>query len=186
MHRLEGMAKLTGSERYIDDEPPPEGCLWGMTVRSPVPRARIRGLEFDPSIDWSQVVVVDSRDIPGPNETFLIENDQPVLAPIGGETRHMHEAVALVAHADREVARRAVAAVTVEVDPLPESLDYRAQPRPDQVQRGDDNLIKELRIDKGDVERALNGDDGAIIVEGIYETGAQEHVYIENQGMMAW
>src|SRR6476660_3290484 len=155
MHRLEGLAKLTGSERYIDDEPAPEGCLWGMTVRSPAPRARIRGLKFDPSIDWTKVVVVDSRDIPGPNETYLIENDQPVLAPIGGETRHMHEAVALLAHPDREQLRRAVAAVTVEVDELPAALDYRAVPRPDQLQRGSDNLIKELRIDKGDIAQAF-------------------------------
>jgi CO/xanthine dehydrogenase Mo-binding subunit len=185
MHRLEGLAKLTGAERYIDDEPMPAGCLWGMTVRSPVARGRIKGLRLDPAIDWRQFVVVDSRDIPGPNETYLIENDQPVLAPLGGESRHMHEAVALIAHVDREMVRRAVAAVTVEVDPLPAALDYRKPPAPDQLQRGPDNLLKQLLIAKGDVGAALAQAD-AVIVEGIYETGAQEHVYIENQGMMAW
>jgi CO/xanthine dehydrogenase Mo-binding subunit len=190
MLRLEGLAKLTGAERYIDDEPPPaphKGCLWGMTVRSPAPhaRGRIKGLKFDPGIDWSGFVIVDSRDIPGPNETYLIENDQPVLAALGGETRHMHEAVALIAGEDREAVRRAVAAVTVEVEPLPAVLDYRVRPRPNQMQRGADNVIKELRIEKGDVEAALRG-EGVVVVEGEYETGAQEHVYIENQGMMAW
>jgi CO/xanthine dehydrogenase Mo-binding subunit len=185
MHRLEGLSKLTGAERYIDDEPPPQGCLWGMTVRSPVPRGIIKNLRFDPAIDWSQFTIVDSRDIPGPNETYLIENDQPVLAALGGETRHMHEAVALLAHPDREQLRRAVAAVTVEVEELPAVLDYRAVPQPNQLQRGNDNLIKELRIDKGDIAQAFASPD-AIIIEGTYETGAQEHVYIENQGMLAW
>jgi CO/xanthine dehydrogenase Mo-binding subunit len=185
MHRLEGLAKLTGAERYIDDEPPPEGCLWGMTVRSPVPRGIIKNLRFAPSLDWSQFTIVDSRDIPGPNETYLIENDQPVLAPLGGETRHMHESVALLAHPDREQLRRGVAAVTVEVEGLPAVLNYREPPQPNQLQRGNDNLIKQLRIDKGDIAQAFACPD-AIVVEGTYETGAQEHVYIENQGMLAW
>ena len=183
MHRIEGLAKLTGGERYLDDTPI-DGCLWGMTVRSPVARGRVRGLRFGAGIDWKQFVVVDHRDIPGPNETYLIENDQPVLAAVGGETRHMHEAVALIAHADRDMVRRAVAAVTVDVEPLEAALDFRLKPTPGQVQRGTDNVIKRLRINKGDVAAAMR--TAAHVVEGVYETGAQEHVYIENQAMAAW
>lgn len=186
MDRLEGLAKLTGRERYLDDEPI-DGCLWGMTVRSPAPRGRITAVRFDPAFNWdawkdSGGVIVDHRDIPGPNETYLIENDQPVLA--GAYTRHVHEAVLLLAHEDRNLLRRAVAAVKVEVASEPPVLDYRIPPRPDQLQRGTDNLIKSLRIAKGDVAAALAS--AAHIVEGVYETGAQEHVYIENQAMAAW
>lgn len=183
MDRLEGLAKLTGAERYLDDEPMP-GCLWGMTVRSPAARGVVRGLRFDASIDWSRLVVVDHRDIPGPNETYLIENDQPVLAPIGGQTRHMHEAIALIAGEDRDLVRRAVAAVSVDIEPLPAVLDYRVPPRAEQIQRGDDNVIKRLAIRKGDARRAM--ESAAHVIEGVYETGAQEHVYIENQAMAAW
>lgn len=183
MDRLEGLAKLTGAERYLDDEPMP-GCLWGMTVRSPAARGIVRGLRFDPSVDWSRLVVVDHRDIPGPNETFLIENDQPVLAPIGGQTRHKYEAIALIAGENRDQVRRAVASVSVDIEPLPAVLDYRVPPRADQVQRGDDNVLKRLAIRKGDARRAM--ESAAHVVEGVYETGAQEHVYIENQAMAAW
>ena len=182
MHRIEGLAKLTGGERYLDDTPI-DGCLWGMTVRSPVARGRIKGLRFGPGVEWKQLVVVDHRDIPGPNETYLIENDQPVLAAVGGETRHMHEAVALIAHADRDLVRRAVAAVAVDVEPLEAVLDFRLPPGPGQVQRGTDNVIKRLSIRKGDVAAAMRS--AAHVVEGVYETGAQEHVYIENQAMAA-
>jgi CO/xanthine dehydrogenase Mo-binding subunit len=181
MHRLEGLAKLTGAERYLDDTPI-AGCLWGMTVRSPAPRGRIIGVRFDPAIDWSQFVIVDHRDIPGPNETYLIENDQPVLA--AQEVRHVHEAVVLLAHEDRELLRRAVAAVTVDVEPLSPALDFRLPPSAAQLQRGGDNLLKKLQIKKGDVEAGLR--QAEHIVEGTYETGAQEHVYIENQAMAAW
>lgn len=187
MLRLEGLSKLTGAERYLDDTPMP-GALWGMTVRSPSPRGRITAIHFDPAIDWSQFVIVDSRDIPGPNETYLIENDQPVLASAGrdnaGYVRHVYEAVLLLAHEDRNLLRRAVAGVKVDVAPEPPVLDYRLPPTPAQLQRGTDNIIKSLRINKGDTAAALAS--AHRVVEGVYETGAQEHVYIENQAMAAW
>jgi CO/xanthine dehydrogenase Mo-binding subunit len=44
--------------------------------------------------------------------------------------------------------------------------------------------MKRIEIRKGDVEAALAR--AARIVEGEYRTGAQEHVYIEPQGMLAW
>jgi CO/xanthine dehydrogenase Mo-binding subunit len=180
MLRREGVAKLTGRERYVDDLPL-EGFLWGATVRSPAPRGRITGIRFAADVDWSQFTIVDHRDLPGPNEILLIERDQPVLAP--GYVRHVHEPVVLLAHPSRAALRRAVQAVTVEVAPEPAILDFRVTPRPGQIQYGDDNVLKRLRIMKGEVERALA--DAPVVVERTYETGSQEHVYLETQGMVA-
>jgi CO/xanthine dehydrogenase Mo-binding subunit len=180
MHRLEGLAKLTGREQYLDDRPPGD-AWWGMTVRSPVPRGRIRRVVLGDGVDWSSVVVVDHRDIPGPNEVRLIELDQPVLA--AERVRHVHEPVLLVAHPSRETARRAAAAVRLEIDEDEPVLDYRVPPRPEQVQHGDDNVMKRLRIEKGDVEAALAA--APHVVETTFETGAQEHVYIEPNAMEA-
>jgi CO/xanthine dehydrogenase Mo-binding subunit len=179
--RVEGLSKLTGRELYVDDLPI-DGCLWGATVRSPASRGRIREIRFDASVDWSQFTVVDYRDIPGSNSVFLIEEDQPVLAE--GRVRHRHEPVLLLAHPSRESLRRAVAAVEVVVDTDPPVLDFRRPPLPNQVQYGDDNVLKHLRIEKGDVESALT--QSPRVIEGVYETGAQEHVYLETQGMVAW
>ncbi|MCA9294245.1 MAG: xanthine dehydrogenase family protein [Phycisphaerales bacterium] len=181
MRRLEGISKLSGRERYVDDLPC-DGALWGMTVRSPSPRGRIRSIEFGPGVEWSQFVVVDHRDIPGPNEVFLIERDQPVLA--SDYVRHMHEPILLIAHEDRAMCRAAVKQIRIIIDEQPAALDYRVLPASDQVQRGQDNVLKTLKIEKGDVEHALA--EAAHVVEGVYETGAQEHIYIENQGMLAW
>ncbi|HYT99431.1 MAG TPA: xanthine dehydrogenase family protein molybdopterin-binding subunit [Gemmatimonadales bacterium] len=181
MQRREGLAKLTGRERYVDDLPL-EGALWGMTVRSPAPRGRVTLVRFRPEVDWSEIVVVDHRDVPAANEILLIERDQPVLA--AGYVRHVHEAVLLVAHPSREMARRAARAVDVVVAPEPPALDFRASPRPEQIQYGRDNVLKRLQIAKGDVEQALAR--APVVVEGVYETGAQEHVYLETQGMIAW
>ncbi len=181
MKRVEGLSKLTGRELYVDDLVV-EDCLWGATVRSPVSRGRIRGIAFGDSVDWSEFTVVDHRDIPGSNSVFLIEEDQPVLAV--DRVRHRHEPVLLLAHPSREALRRAVAAVEIDVEPQPAALDFRVDPLPEQIQYGDDNVLKHLRIEKGEVERALA--DATHVIEGVYETGAQEHVYLETQGMLAW
>ena len=181
MLRREALAKLTGRERYVDDLPL-DDFLWGMTVRSPAPRGRIASVRFGKDIDWSRFVVVDHRDIPGPNVVALIEQDQPVLA--AESVRHVHEPVVLLAHRSRAAVRSAARAVEVVVAEEPAALDFRAVPAPAQIQYGKDNVLKHLKIEKGDVERALAR--APVVVAGTYETGAQEHVYLETQGMIAY
>ena len=48
---------------------------------------------------------------------------------------------------------------------------------------GADNLLKSFLLEKGDVDSAWAR--AAHIVEGEYRTGAQEHLYIENNGVIA-
>ena len=178
--RIEGLSKLTGAERYVADLPV-AGCLWGATVRSPAARGRIVGVHFDASVDWSRLIVVDHRDIPGPNEVRLIETDQPVLAV--DRVRHVGEPILLLAGESRSELRRALSAIRVTIDPDEPMLDYRAAPSPEQIQFDHDNVFKRIEVHKGDVDKALA--DAPHVIEGVYETGAQEHAYIEPQGMIA-
>ncbi len=181
MKRREGLAKLMGREAYVDDLTVAD-CLWGATVRSSCARGRIREVRFGEGFDWGEFVVVDHRDLPGENVIALIETDQPVLA--AEAVRHVHEAVVLLAHADRDLLRRAVEAVEVVVEEEPPIFDFRQPPEPAQIQHGNDNVFKELKIEKGDVDKALA--KAPVVVEGVFTTGAQEHVYLETQGMLAW
>lgn len=181
MRRIESLSKLTGQERYVDDLAL-ESFLWGATVRSPLPRGQIREIRFGQGVNWSEFVIVDHRDIPGRNALYLIDWDQPALAVT--DVRHVHEPVLLLAHPSRETLRRAVREVEIVVDPQPPILDARANPRPDQIQHGTDNVFKHIQLEKGDVERALA--EAPHVIEGVYETGSQEHVYLETQGMIAY
>lgn len=178
--RVDGCAKLTGAAMYVDDLTLP-GMLHGATIRTPIARGRIKKIHFDPAINWSEFVIVDHRDIPGGNAVALIEKDQPAL--VASEFRHKHEAVLLIAHASVHKLRDAVRAIRLEVEPLPAILDARATPRPDQVQHGADNVLKRLAIRKGDPSSVFAS--AAHVIEGTYHTGAQEHVYLETQGMLA-
>src|SRR5258708_30568257 len=62
--RKEGWDKVTGAARYVDDLVLPD-MIYGATVRSSVPRGKIRKIAFDPSIACTDFVVVTAKDIPG-------------------------------------------------------------------------------------------------------------------------
>ncbi|MCA9782880.1 MAG: xanthine dehydrogenase family protein [Candidatus Cloacimonetes bacterium] len=178
--RPEAPDKLRGQARYTDDLPG-NGVLHGATVRSTCARGTIRGIQFSPTIDWSQFVIVDARDVPGKNRLQLLTDDQPVLA----DTRinHPAEPVLLLAHPDRETLRHAVRQVRVLVDEEPPVEDLRAAMTGSERIHGHDNLLKSYTILKGDPDSVWEG--AALVVEGEYETGAQEQLYIEPQAIQA-
>jgi len=178
--RLEGRGKVTGHARYVDDMVLP-GMLYGATLRSHIPRGKIKKLIFGPEIDWSEFVIVGPKDIPGKNCITLIEDDQPCLAD--GIVNHPEEALLLLAHPDRHLLPKAVEAVSVEYDPLPALFTIEESEAPQQIIWGTDNIFKSHLIEKGDVDAVWQNAD--YIVEGEYTTGAQEQLYIENNGMIA-
>lgn len=188
--RVDGLDKLTGRAAYVDDVAIP-GVLHGGTIRTPIARGRIKRVVFDTAINWSEFVIVDHRDIPaGRNAIKLIEADQPAL--VASEFRHKHEPVVLIAHRSIHKLRGALRAVRVEVDPLPAVLKPGMPLTPELIQHGTDNVLKHLEIRKGAGEAGRERDwermfhSASHVVESRYATGAQEHVYLETQGMVAW
>jgi CO/xanthine dehydrogenase Mo-binding subunit len=178
--RKEGADKLLGRASYIDDIVR-EGMWYGSTVRSTIPRGLIRSIGFDRRIDWDEFTVVTAADIPGENHIQLIVADQPCLAD--GQVNHCDEAILLLAHPDKHKLREAVDAVHIEYDAMPPVFTIEESERQDQVVWGKDNLLKSFLLEKGNVDIAWEG--AAHIVEGEYRTGAQEHLYIENNGIIA-
>jgi CO/xanthine dehydrogenase Mo-binding subunit len=178
--RKEGVDKLLGRARYVDDIEM-EGMWHGATVRSSIPRGLIRSIGFDRKIDWNEFTVVTAADIPGQNHVQLIAADQPCLAD--GKVNHCDEAILLIAHADKHKVREAVNSVLIEYEPLPPIFTIEESEEQKIVIWGSDNIFKSFLLEKGDVESAWA--KAAHIVEGEYRTGAQEHLYIENNGMIA-
>ncbi len=178
--RKEGMEKLLGKARYLDDIER-EGMWHGATVRSTVPRGLVKSIRYDARIEWSEFAIVTAPDIPGDNHIQLIFADQPCLAD--GMVNHCDEAIVLLAHPDKHKVREAAAAVRIEYEELPPVFTIEESERQDVVVWGADNLLKSFLLEKGDVDAAWAG--AAHIVEGEYRTGAQEHLYIENNGAIA-
>jgi CO/xanthine dehydrogenase Mo-binding subunit len=181
--RVDGADKVTGRALYVDDIAlGPEG-LHGATVRSPVAHGVLRRIELAADYDWDDITVVTAADIPGHNTIALIETDQPALVPPGGRIRHVAEPVALVAAPTRDRAREAARRVRLVIDPLPAVLTIEDALRAETLLHGSDNVFKQLRVCKGDVDAAMASADA--VIEGEYRTGAQEQLYIEPQGMIA-
>ena len=178
--RREGRAKVTGQARYIDDLTLP-GMLHGTTVRSPVPRGIIRSIDLLAGVPWDEITVVTAEDIPGRNVVMLITDDQPYLADT--RVNHAEEPVVLLAHPDREVIEEARRLVRIEIVPEPPVFSIAEALEPTQVIWRDDNIFKRYRVGRGDVDSAWL--HATAIVEGEYETHAQEQLYIEPNGMMA-
>ena len=178
--RKEGRAKVTGQALYIDDVTP-AGMLHGVTVRSPVARGRITAITFDPAVPWDEFVVVTAADIPGRNVVKLLVDDQPYLA--SGVVNHPEEPVVLIAHRDRARADDARRRVTIEIEPLPAVLTIDDSLSRREIIWGADNIFKSYEVAKGNVDAVFAGD--VVIVEGEYESGAQEQLYIEPNGMLA-
>ena len=178
--RRDGPEKVTGRAQYVDDMTLP-GMLHGMTVRSPSPRGWIRGIEYGPEIDWSAITVVRAADIPGRNRIALILDDQPCLAD--DRVNHPEEPVLLLAHSDRQLLEKARRHVRIDIHEEPPVFTIDDALGGREIVWGEDNVFKRYVVSRGDVDAALAA--APVIVEGEYETGAQEQLYIEPNGMIA-
>jgi CO/xanthine dehydrogenase Mo-binding subunit len=178
--RKEGHEKVTGQAQYVDDMVLPN-MLHGATVRSQIPRGKIKNIRFGSGIVWDEFVVVSAKDIPGANCIALIVDDQPCLA--SEFVNHPEEPILLLAHPNRHALAKAVAAVLIEYEPLPAIFTMEESEQRAEIVWGADNTFKTYLVEKGDIDRVW--EQAAFIVEGEYSTGAQEQLYIENNGMIA-
>lgn len=178
--RKEGRDKVTGQSRYIDDLHFPD-MLYGATVRSASARGRITNITFEGDIPWDEFVVVTAKDIPGENCVALILMDQPYLA--AEFVNHPEEPVVLLAHPDKYLLEEARRNVRLEIEPLPAIFSLKDSVNKKEIIWGEDNVFKSYHVEKGNVDEAWGKAD--FIVEGEYETGAQEQLYIENNGVIA-
>ncbi len=178
--RKEAREKVTGRARYVDDLTF-QGMLYGATVRSPSPRGRIREICFEGGIPWDEFTIATAKDIPGKNCIALLIEDQPCLAD--GVVNHCEEAVVLLAHPDKYLLEEARRSVRIDIEPLPAIFSIEDSLARREIIWGTDNIFKKFHIEKGNVDSVWSSAD--YVIEDEYETGAQEQLYIEPQGMIA-
>jgi len=181
--RKEGRKKVTGAALYVDDISFPD-MLHGTTVRSQVARGRIKNIAFEGDIPWDEFTIVTAKDIRqshGENYVALILNDQPYLAD--EVVNHPEEPIVLLAHADKYLLEAARRHVRVEIEELPPVFTLEDSVAKKEIIWGDDNVFKSFLVDKGNVDDVWSQAD--VVVEGEYHTGAQEQLYIENNGAIA-
>jgi CO/xanthine dehydrogenase Mo-binding subunit len=190
VRRVDAIPKVTGEFAYSSDMIAP-GMLWGHTVRSPFPHARVREIDISQAVAMPGVhAVVTHADVPGSKTYGLEFSDQPVLAI--DRVRYFGEPVALVAAEHPEQARRAAEKIVVDYEPLEPVVDmerategeplhaagvtqghgYREDPRP--------NVVRHVEIRHGDPEA-----QGEVAVSGYYELGIQDQAFLGPESGLA-
>ncbi|HNJ97867.1 MAG TPA: xanthine dehydrogenase subunit D [Ilumatobacteraceae bacterium] len=178
--RPDGIAKTQGSFSFAGDLHA-DGMLWGATLRSPHPYARIVSIDVSGAWQINGVeAVITAADVPGVPTYGLISHDQPVFAhdvvPFQGEP------VAAVAADHPDTCRRALTAIKVEYEVLTPLTD------PEHAIDGsfppihpDGNVVRHQRIVRGD--QTING---PVVVEGTYELGRQDQAFLGLEAALAY
>ncbi|WP_406692461.1 xanthine dehydrogenase subunit D [Saccharopolyspora sp. ID03-671] len=172
--------KVTGEFAYASDLWA-EDMLWGATLRSPHPHARIRSIDIGPAMAMAGVhTVLTAEDVPGDNIYGLKTVDQPVLA--SDVVRYVGEAVALVAADHPETARRALERIVVDYEVLEPVLDAERAAHDQDLPKlhPDGNVVRHQRIVKGDPEATAE-----VVVSGVYTVGMQDQAFLGPESGLA-
>ena len=177
--RADGIPKVRGEFAYSSDLGM-EGMLWGATLRSPHPRARIAALDTAAAAALPGVhAVLTHADVPGRRTYGLEHADQPVLA--WSDVRYQGEPIAIVAAEHPETARRAADAIRVSYEALEPLTDAERALAPDAppLHEGG-NVLRRVQIDHGDPDASAD-----VVVEGTYEVGMQDQAFLGPESGLA-
>ena len=173
------LAKITGQARFTDDYHF-DGMLHARTKRAHVPHARIRHIDVDKARALDGVhAVLTHADVPGRNAHGIVTVDWPVLCR--DKVRYVGDAVAIVAADSEAIADAALALIEVDYEELPAVTSPLAALAPDaplvHEERPDGNLLKHIKVKKGDIGAGFAGAD--VIIDRTYRTPTTEHLFLE-------
>ena len=175
--RPDGIPKVKGEFVFSNDLRHPQ-MLWGGTLRSPHPAARIVSINTAPALKMTGVhAVLTSEDTEGMPLYGLEHPDQPVLAD--GVVRYQGEPVAIVAADHPENVRLALEAIEVEYELIEPLSDSKLAQEAEAI-HPDGNLFRKIDLIYGNSQ-----EDGEIIVEGTYEVGMQDQAPLGTESGMA-
>jgi len=180
--RPDGAQKTTGEFAYSSDLWA-DDMLWGATLRSPHPYARILGVDITEALKLPGVyAVLTHEDVPGLNLYGLEHPDQPVLAV--DVVRYQGEPVAIVAADHPETARRAAARITVDYEVLVPVTDAEVAMRAGapvlHPNHAGGNVVRFAPIRSGEPAPTAE-----VVVTGEYTVGMQDQAFLGPESGLA-
>ncbi|WP_410670962.1 xanthine dehydrogenase subunit D [Amycolatopsis sp. cmx-4-68] len=177
--RPDGTVKVRGEFAYSSDLWH-EDMVWGVTLRSPHPYARITSIDIAEALAVPGVyAVLTHEDVPGVNRYGLEHADQPVLA--SDVVRYQGEPVALVAADHPETARRAMKRIVVSYEELSPVTDSEAAVAGEGASLHDGgNVVRHVKIRRGPQDVSAD-----VVVSGVYEVGMQDQAFLGPESGLA-
>lgn len=178
--RPDGILKVRGEFAYSSDLWA-DDMLWGATLRSPHPYARVRSVDISAALALPGVyAVLTHEDVPGENIYGPEHADQPVLAV--DIVRYHGEPIVVVAADHPETARRAIAKIAVEYEVLEPVVDVEtaAFDGVPHLHEGG-NVVRHVRIRSGSPDDA----EAEVVVTGEYHVGMQDQAFLGPESGLA-
>ena len=180
VERIDAINKAKGEAKYIDDIEF-EQMLHSFLITSSVARGTIKEIKIPPLPDGYYVITHKDIPIGGQNVVNIINLDWPAFAE--NEVNYYGQTIGLIAGPDRDKVFKLLnnieisylekeAAFTIE-----DGLNCKGGP----IYK-DNNIFVDYKFKKGNPTIAFK--EAARIVEEVYETPFQEHIYMETQGMI--
>ncbi|MBN2625708.1 MAG: xanthine dehydrogenase family protein [Spirochaetales bacterium] len=170
--KVDNREKSSGSAEYINDRSWEGEVHYALTLRSSIVKGKIINITFPSARE--DVHIVDYRDVPGKNFVSILEDDWPVFAE--DRVSYLGEPILLLCGPDRTVLEEYRSRIVVDYEEESPFLTLQ-----DAVEKSDP--IVSYTIDTGDYAGA--SEKAARTVKETFETGRQEQVYIEPQGVVA-
>ncbi|MBQ3373338.1 MAG: xanthine dehydrogenase family protein [Oscillospiraceae bacterium] len=166
--RKDHASKISGHSIYVADYPS-EGVLFGKLLRSVMARARVLKVRVPDLPDG--YFYVDAKDVSGDNNVNIVLDDTPVYCR--DTVEYIGEPIAMICGPDEKKVEQLRDACVVDYEELEPAIDLRKAKE----------TFFDYHYGRGDIEKAFSEADR--VYEEEFETGYQEHAYLETLGMMA-
>ncbi|MCL2080187.1 MAG: xanthine dehydrogenase family protein molybdopterin-binding subunit, partial [Oscillospiraceae bacterium] len=167
MHRIDHFDKISGKALYVADYPT-ETMLHGRMVRSGIPKGIVKKLTL-PDLPGGYFYI-DKKNVPGDNAVHIVDDDTPVFTD---KVEYIGDPIGMLIGPDEQTVGELLNEIVIEYDKLDPVFDARSS----------DTVFYEINFEKGDTDAAFREADK--VFEGEYETGLQEHMYLETNGIIA-
>ena len=184
VQRIDAREKTLGYGEYVDDMEV-EGMIYASAVRSRYPRARVLAIDTERAEALPGVIgVYTAADIPGDVKVGHLVQDWDTMIPVGGCTRYLGDAVALVAAETLEILERVKRLVKVTYERLPFiSSPYEAMKEYAPKLHEGGNLLAHKHVSRGDAERAIARP--RYVYTQRFHTPYTEHAFLEPECAIA-
>lgn len=174
---LENFLHIIGESCFVYDLNLDHPCLYGKGLFSTIANGKITRLDTTLAKSLKGVkCVLTYQDIPGQNDASGFEGDEPCL--VQEQVQFYGDAIALVAATTPEIAAEAVRLIEVEYAEEPPLLTI------DEAIAANSYLYPApLTLERGNPDEELK--KGDCYIEGVVETPAQEHWYLETHCALA-
>ena len=187
MHRIDVEGKVLGTGQYVDDMDQVDlpGLVYGSAVRAKYPRALVKDIRTEKAKALPGVVcVLTAEDVPGKNKVGHLKQDWDTMIPVGGTTRYLGDAIAIVAAETPEILEQAKALVEVDYEELkPVTCPAEALAEGAPLVHSTGNVLSHEHLVRGNAEEVIANSKYKVTKH--YETPWTEHAFLEPECAIA-